>query len=147
MSDPSDNPPGKRRLWLAGLAALVGSLIVTLAVRSAALDTLDIPPEFPPLAGPGPAIFFTTVAVLGAAGVVGIIRRYTDRPRSLFRRIAVVVLLVSFLPDLWLLSDGAAGAFPGATPAGVGTLMLMHVLAAAVIVWSFTAGEPVTPTP
>jgi hypothetical protein len=48
------------------------------------------------------------------------------------------VLLLSFLPDLWLLSDAAAEAFPGATGSGVAVLMLMHVAAAGVIVWALT---------
>ncbi len=142
MSGLSDNRVRRKRLWVAGLTGLVGSLIATLAVRSAALAALDIPTEFPPLAGPGPTIFFTTVAALAAVGVFRAISRFADRPEHLFRWIASAVLLVSFLPNLWLLSDGAAGAFPGATPAGVGALMLMHVVAASVIVWSLTAGEP-----
>ena len=51
-----------------------------------------------------------------------------------------------------MLGDGAAGAFPGATPTGVGVLMLMHVVAAAVIVWFLTVrgvrgGRPESVTP
>ncbi len=128
----------KDRLWVAGLRALVASIIATLAVRQAALATLDIPTEFPPLAAPGPTIFFTAVGALGATAVFAVIRRRSDRPEVLFRWIALGVLLLSFPADLALLSDGAAGAFPGATPTGVGVLMLMHVVAAAVIVWFLT---------
>ena len=141
MSDPSEKHPREKRLWVAGLTGLVGSLIATLAIRSSALAALDIPAEFPPLAGPGPTIFFTTVASVGAVGVFAAVRRYGNRPVHLFRWIAVAVLLASFVPDLWLLTEGAASAFPGATPAEVGSLMMMHVVAAAVIVWSVTAGE------
>ncbi len=126
------------RLWVAGLKALAGAIIATLAVRWAAVATLDIPTEFPPLAGPGPTIFFTTMGALGATAVFGVLRRRSERPEYLFRWIALGVLLLSSLPDLWLLSDGAAGAFPGATPTAVGVLMLMHVVAAAVIVWFLT---------
>jgi hypothetical protein len=125
-------------LWARALQALVGSTVATLAVRWAALATLPIPPEFPPLAGPGPTIFFTVVLGLGAIGVYGALRRWAGHPDRLFRRIAVAVLLFSFVPDFFLLSDGAAAAFPGATPAAVGVLMLMHVTAAVVIVWSLT---------
>ena len=56
----------KDRLWVRGLKALVGSIIATLAVRQAALATLDIPSDFPPLAEPGPTVFFTAVGTLGA---------------------------------------------------------------------------------
>ncbi len=128
----------KERLWLVGLRTLVASIIATLVVRQAAVATLDIPTEFPPLAEPGPTVFFTAVGVFGATAVFAVVRRRSDRPEVLFRWIALGVLMLSVLPDLWLLSDGAAGAFPGATPAAVGVLMLMHLVAAAVIVWFLT---------
>ncbi len=142
MTDHADRPGEGRRPWVGGLKAVVGSVLATLAVRSVALATLDIPAEFPPLAGPGPTVFLTTVSALVAIGVFEGVRRSANRPKRVFRRIAAGVLLVSFVPDLSLLSDGATAAFPGATPAGVATLMLMHVVAALVIVWSLTAREP-----
>ncbi len=135
----------KDRLWARGLKGLVGSIIATLAVRWAALATLDIPTEFPPLAGPAPTIFFTAVGALGATAVFGVVRRRADRPEYLFRWIALGVLLLSFLPDMLLLGDGAA-AFPGVTPTGVGVLMLMHVAAAAAIVWFLTVRFPMGPS-
>ncbi len=136
----------KDRLWVRGLKALVGSIIATLAVRQAALATLDIPSDFPPLAEPGPTVFFTAVGTLGAITVFAVVRRRADRPAYLFRRIALGVLLLSFLPDVLLLGAGASGAFPGTTPTGVGVLMLMHVAAAAAIVWLLTARGPTEPT-
>ena len=135
----------KDRLWARGLKGLVGSVIATLAVRWAALATLDIPTEFPPLAGPAPTIFFTAVGALGATAVFGVVRRRADRPEYLFRWIALGVLLLSFLPDMLLLGDGAA-AFPGVTPTGVGVLMLMHVAAAAAIVWFLTVRVQMGPS-
>ncbi len=130
---------------VAGLKALVGSIVATSALRWAAVAALDIPTDFPPLAGPGPTIFFTTVGALGAIAVFAVLRRRSDRPEYLFRWIAVGILLLSTLPDLALLSDGAAASFPGATPTAVGVLMLMHVVAAAVIVWFLTV-RPKSPS-
>ena len=135
----------KDRLWARGLKGLVGSVIATLAVRWAALAALDIPTEFPPLAGPAPTIFFTAVGALGATAVFGVVRRRADRPEYLFRWIALGVLLLSFLPDMLLLGDGAA-AFPGVTPTGVGVLMLMHVAAAAAIGWFLTVRVQMGPS-
>ena len=129
--------------WVGAIQALAGSIIATLAVFWAGVTTLTITSEFPPLASPGPTIVFTTMGALGAIGVFAVLRRLTERPVQLFRRIAVVVLLFSFLPDLWLLSEGAAMAFPGASPAAVAVLMVMHVVAATVIVWFLTVkGRP-----
>ena len=128
------------RLWVAALQALAGSIIATLAVFWAAVTTLSITSEFPPLASPGPTIFFTAVGALGAIVVFAILRRFTERPEYFSRRIAVAVLLVSFVPDLWLLS---ADAFPGTSATAVAVLMVMHVVAAAVIVWFLTVrGSP-----
>jgi len=126
----------------AALLAVGGALAATLTLRYLTLLLIDVPPEFPPLEGPGPTILFTVVASLAAVGVHALVRRTSRRPEAIFRRVATVVLLLSFVPDLWLLSDGAAEAFPGATPAGVGILMTLHVAAAAVIVWALTEGVP-----
>ena len=130
------------KLWVRGLKALVVSIVVTLAVRWAAVTGLDISSDFPPLAGPGPTIFFTAVGALGAMGVFGLIRRRSDRPEYLFRWIAGGVLPLTFLPDLLLLGDGVADTVPGVTPTAVGVLMAQHVAAAAVIVWFLTVRGP-----
>ncbi len=129
---------GGDKLWVRGLKGLTASIVAASVVRWGAVASLDIPTEFPPLAGPGPTIFFTTLGALGAIGVFGVIRPRADRPERLFRRIAAVVLLLSFVPDVLLLSEGAA--IPGATPAAVGVLMAMHVAVAAVMVWFLTVG-------
>ncbi len=127
-------------LWRTGLKALVAALVATLLVRWVGVSVLDIPLEFPPLAQAGPTVFFTTVSALGAIAVFAIVRRRARAPARLFRGIAAAVLILSFIPDLWLLSEGAGAIFPGGTVPGVGLLMLMHVVAASVIVWVLTKG-------
>ena len=44
----------RESLWIAGLKAVGGAVIATLAVRWLGVTVLTIPPEFLPLAGPGP---------------------------------------------------------------------------------------------
>lgn len=139
MDTESAAPPRpQQKLWLAGAKALAAAVVGTLVVRWLGVTALEIPPEFPPLAVPGPTIFFTAVAAVGATAVYAVLRRVAERPAYVFRWIAAVVLLVSFAPDAWLLTGGAAESFPGATPAAVGTLMLQHVVAAGAIVWGLT---------
>jgi hypothetical protein len=125
-------------LWKSGALAVGGALIATSVLRAVGVAVVDVPPEFPPLDGPGPAIFFTTVLGGAAVAVYAAVRRLSERPDRLFRGIAAVALLLSFLPDLWLLSEGGGQVFPGGTPGGVGILMTMHVAAAVVIVWTLT---------
>jgi hypothetical protein len=120
-------------LGRATLRALVVAISATLAVWWLAVTALAIPAEFPPLAGPAPTIFFTVIGTLGAAGVLGIVRRRATHPAATFRRIALMALVLSFLPDLWLLSGSSS--FPGVTSTGVGVLMVLHIVAALTIVW------------
>lgn len=58
----------------------------------------------------------------------------SDDTTTVFRRMAFVVLLLSFLAPLALLASGA----PGATVAAVGTLMAMHLVAAVISVGPLT---------
>jgi hypothetical protein len=67
--------------------------------------------------------------------VFTIVGRLSRRPIWLFRVIALIVLVLSFIPDIALL---ATGAMPGTSPAAVGTLATMHVVAWAITVWMLT---------
>ncbi|MBD95834.1 MAG: hypothetical protein CL482_16495 [Acidobacteria bacterium] len=132
-----DGPEQRRGSFVkSGAIALVLSVVANLLVRAGASALFDIPPEFPPLQGAGPVVFFSVIGVLAALGVFAGIGGVSSRPVPVFRIVAGVVLVVSFIPDLWLLTESGAASFPGATPAGVGTLMLMHVVSAAAVVWA-----------
>ena len=137
-----DSAHGRSRsLWTLGMLAVVGTVVANYAVSVAAMTLFDIPAEFPPLAGPGPVVFFSVIGTVAAMGVFASIASVSGRPIPVFRVVVGAVLVVSFIPDLWLLTDSAADAFPGATAAGVGALMLMHVVAAALIVWAVERGR------
>ena len=122
-------------LWWVGLQTIVGAVIATLVVRAAAMAVLDIPAAFPPLVGSGPTIFLTVVGVLGGVGVFAAVCRWASQPIRLFRIIVALTLLVSFVPDILLLTNDA---FPGTTVTSVSTLMFQHLVAAAIVVWMLT---------
>lgn len=86
--------------------------------------------DFPPLAL-GTTVLFTVVGVLGAVVVFALVARFSRRPIRLFRRVALVALLVTLVPDVLLL---VAPSIPGTTLSGVLTLMTEHVAAWAVSV-------------
>ena len=125
---PSERVSLKRLLW-AGPLAIVLALIANGIVRAIALAVLDIPADFMPLQSPA-FIFLTVVLLLGAIVTFAVIGRLSRRPVRTFQIVAAIVLVLSFLPDIGLLVSGA----PGATLPGVLTLMLMHVIAAGVVV-------------
>jgi hypothetical protein len=111
-----------RAVLAAVLAAAANAALV------AAVQGVGIAPGFRALTYP-PVVFLSVLGALGAAGVYALLRGQVAEPAATFRKLALAVLVVSFVPDLALLA-----ADPAATPAGVVVLMIMHVVVAAIAV-------------
>jgi hypothetical protein len=112
---------------IATALAAVAAVIVNLAVRALAVAVFDIPqPAFEPL-NVRPVILSTLGGVIAAGLVYALIKRTTDDPRRVFLIVAVVALLLSLIAPLTI-DD------PNADAESVGTLVAMHVLAAAISV-------------
>jgi uncharacterized protein DUF6069 len=111
------------RLAFVGGLAVALAIVVNIVIRTVAVSVLGIGEGFLPL-GVGPTVFFTVVGMAGAVVVFGLVVRFAKRPVRVFRRVTLVVLLVSLVPDLLLLFSGP---MPGTTVAGVFTLMVEHV--------------------
>jgi hypothetical protein len=110
-----------------GLAVVLCLLANVVLVFGA--NALDVAPGLRALSVP-PVAFLSAVGAGGATVVYWLVGRYaTDGDRT-FVRVAVVVLLLSFVPDAALLVND-----PTATPLGVVVLAAMHVVVAAVSVW------------
>ena len=122
------------RLARVGVLAVGLAVVVNVVIRTVAVSLLGIGEGFLPL-GVGPTVFFTVVGMVGAVVVFGVILRFAQRPVRLFRRVALVVLLVSLVPDVMTLFSGS---MPGTTVAGVITLMVEHVTSWAVAVGVLT---------
>lgn len=118
------------RLWWAGPLTIVVAVVANLIVRLIAVSLLGVSAEFMPLQI-GPPVVFTVVGVLGAVLAFAIIARFAARPISLFRKIAIAVLLISLVPDILVYTSNF---MPGTSLAAVLALMLMHVVAFAVCV-------------
>ncbi|WP_436908613.1 DUF6069 family protein [Halosimplex marinum] len=111
-----------RTVLAAVLAAAANAALV------AVVQAVGVAPGFRALTYP-PVVFLSVLGAVGAAGVYALLRNRVEEPAATFRKLALGVLVVSFVPDLALLV-----ADPAATAAGVVVLMVMHVVVAAIAV-------------
>ena len=122
------------RVWLAGGAALVFSLLANAIVRTVMVVVFPISPLFRALSTWDTIIIFTLVGVFGATVVFAILARLTKHAIKLFRWLAGFLLVVSFVPNILMLTLDA----PGATVPSVISLMVMHVITASITVGLLT---------
>jgi len=98
---PSQNPIATRTLSTRGIGTFVIAVIVNLILGWIALSqNLVASTEFfqyPPI------IVWTLLGTVGATLVYGTLTRRSVTPDQTFVRIAIAVLLLSFLPDIGLL--------------------------------------------
>jgi hypothetical protein len=129
-------PELRARTAIAALAAVV----VNVLVRAIAIALFDIPEAFEHLALR--AVIVSTLAGVIAAGLVfAVIARVARNPIKTFTIVAAVALVLSFAAPLSVgLQDPPE--YPGTDAAAVGTLMLMHVLTAAIVVGVLARAQP-----
>ncbi len=127
------------RVAVAALAAAVVAVIGNIIVATVFRAISDIPATFEPFTLWRYSLF-TVIGVIGAALVYWwIVKRSGDAGVRQFNIVAVIVLLLSFLPNLGLLVNDI---FPGTTTAGVIALMLMHVVTAVACIILFPRLAP-----
>lgn len=119
-----------------GGLAIALAAVANLIVYYLADAVLSIPPAFQPMQ-PARVVVFTVLGGLAAVGAYVIIQRKADDPPRTFVNVAMAALVVSFIPDILLLVTDR----PGTTLAGVVTLMIMHIVAAVILVAGLTSGN------
>ena len=116
------------RIVLATAIALVIAVPVDLAIEAFARQAFAVSPDFEPFQG--------TVAPYTAGGVVlagvafAVLQRFIPDVTRVYVRLAIVALVLSWLPDVALLFINE----PGATVPAVASLMVMHAVAATIVV-------------
>lgn len=121
---PRHRQPTAGSVVTATLVAIAGSLLADAAL--VAIGTKVFPSTHAYVHFRfGDYAKLTIAGVLVACAGWPVVTRITSAPRWLFLRLAVLVTLVLFLPDFYLLLRGDS-------PAAVGVLMAMHVAIAVV---------------
>jgi hypothetical protein len=104
--------------------ALAVSLVVNAALVFAS-DLAGVAPGLDPLSY-GPVVLFTSLGVIGATVVYAALARFTATADRTFTILAVVLAVVSIVPDVTVVP-----ALPGATTLGAVVLAVMHLTTAA----------------
>ena len=127
---PIDGRTLAKRGFVTVLLSLGTNWIVLWAVLAVGLvrpfDALSVPPV-------------TLLTVLGAVGATlayGMITRLSTTPDRTFTVVALVVLVLSFLPDLAILQFD-----PAATAPAVAVLAVMHVTVATICILVLTGAR------
>ena len=118
------------RFWWVGALTVIAAVVMNTLIALAAHALLTVAPTYVPLQFTS-LIPATAVATVGALIVFAVISRRSPQPVRLFRRVALVVLIISIIPDLLL---PVFGWFQGTTLPEVGATLLMHIAAALLVI-------------
>jgi hypothetical protein len=137
--DPTSSAPRESgaidwgRFALVGLGTVVAAVAANVIVYFIGSALVDYYPQFVVLATVAGTIIFTIVPAIVAVVIYALLLRFTTNPARIFTMLAAVVLVVSWIPDLTYIPT-----VPGATGPQTAVLMVMHAVAAIVIVSMLT---------
>ena len=122
-------------IWLAGLLAAALAAVADIVIRAIGIAVGAVPADYA-LLQPARIVVVSLLAALVATGLLAALARWVRRPVRTFRIVAVVFLVISFLGPL---GAGAATSSGGPASGGtIATMLLMHIVAAAIIIGVLT---------
>ena len=116
------------RIVLATAIAILLAVPLALAIEAFARPVFAVSPEFEPFQGT--VAPYTAGGVVLAGAVFAVLQRLIRHAARVYVRLAILLLVVSWIPDVALLFINE----PGATVPAVASLMVMHTVAAAIVV-------------
>jgi hypothetical protein len=119
-----------KKLWWVGPLTVLAAVIGVLIVRAIAMAILP-PPYAPGLEVIMASISLTVVFCAAAVIVFALVARYAKNPVRTYVIISSIFLVISFLPDIAVVSMPIPGA---GWPYSI-TLMIMHVVAGFITVY------------
>ena len=116
------------RIVLATVIALVLAVPLDLAIEAFARRAFAVSAEFEPFQGT--VAPYTAGGIILAGATFAVLRRFVSDGTRVYVRLAILALVLSWVPDIALLVINE----PGATVPAVASLMVMHAVAAAIVV-------------
>lgn len=121
------------RFARVGLATVAAATLANVLVYYLGGALVPYDPQFLPLTDVSGAIVFTLPAAIVAVLVYAALLRFARRPVRTFAIISTVAFVVTAIPDFTYIPT-----VPGATGGQTAVLVLMHIVAAVVIVRMLT---------
>ncbi len=136
-SSKTHEPEGRsvdwKRFALVGLGTIGAALVANLVVYAVGGAVVGYDPRFLPLATAGGTVFFTLVPAVIAVLLYALLLRFARSPERVFTIVAVVVFVVTLIPDFTVIPT-----VPGVSAGQTAVLLVMHLVAAVVIVRMLT---------
>jgi apolipoprotein N-acyltransferase len=122
------------RFALVGIATIVAAVLANTLFYYVGGALVAYDPDFIILATPGGTIFMTFVPAVVAVLLYAALLRFTSHAARIFSIVAAIALVASFVPDFTYVPS-----VPGSSDPQIAILLVMHVIAAGVIVRMLTA--------
>ena len=126
------------RVLLAGAIAIAASIAANLIIRWLGMLVLPVDPSFMPLSTWQPTAIFTTMFLALATVVFLIVNAFAANPPRVFTIVATAALILSLIPDAMFLINPTAMPMGTPTVGAVIILVVQHLAAYAITLWSFT---------
>ncbi|WP_328504423.1 DUF6069 family protein [Streptomyces sp. NBC_00457] len=135
VSDVSETLPSRRAPMVVAGGVFLAFLLTSLvnAVIAVLAHAMSAPDDFNPLEPPS-YVFLTALSVLAGAVGWGIVRRLSQDPERLLRRLVPSVVVISLVPDFFLFDEGEV--------IGVVALLVMHLAVAVIAVQAYRRVMP-----
>ena len=121
------------RFALVGLGTVVAAVTANVVVYVLGSALVGYDPRFLPLAKVDGVVLFTLLPAIVATLLYALLLRFSGNPPRTFGTVSAVVFVVTLIPDFAYIPT-----VPGASSGQTAILVLMHVVAAGVIVGTLT---------
>jgi Family of unknown function (DUF6069) len=135
LSAHTASPPVNwSRFALVGPSTVLAAVVANALLYFVAGTVVAYNAEFLPLASAGGAIIMTLAPAIVAVLLYAALLRFTRRPARIFTIVSAVVFIASLIPVFTYIPT-----VPGVTSEQIAVLVMMHVVAASVIVALLTS--------
>ena len=124
------------KVLIAGVIAIVGSILANMIVRAIGLALIGAQPDFDPLATFGPVVIFSVMFIAVATLIFLLITRVSRSVTRTWTVVALLGLVVGLIPDIMLLVSPEAMPLGTVTTGGVLVLIAMHVVSGIITWWA-----------